>query len=293
MARATVMSVLALGWLLLPAGCSRSGRAPVVTVEVDAFHGGEVVGYSEEQFKARFLERLLAAHFTLLKEGETLTEGERGWRLRLAAALTEPDAQAEQGAEVMVVLDLHQEGTPDGFEVRAHQPRGAAGRDIEIIQTDARAALDAALGRVTREGRALIDLAGAREEVLVDRLSQADEATRNAAVRVLVERRNLKALPALLERLQRGDLSSVRETMGLLVELRAPEAVNPLIEATRRRGAVVQREVVFAVAAIGGEDAEAYLDLVASGHDDPLVRASAEQALRELRSRRGAKGETR
>jgi HEAT repeat protein len=49
---------------------------------------------------------------------------------------------------------------------------------------------------------------------------------------------------------------------------------------------VFQREVVFAVGAIGGDDAEAYLDLVASGSDDPLLRASAAQALLELRQKK-------
>ena len=82
----------------------------------------------------------------------------------------------------------------------------------------------------------------------------------------------------------------VRRAVGLLVELKAQQAVNPMIEATGRQGSVVEREIVFAVGAIGGDDAEAYLDLVATGHDDPVVRASAEAALHELRAKRGGQG---
>jgi hypothetical protein len=289
-AAATAMA--ALGCLAIGAGCTRPNRAYVSALAVDAFEGGEVVALSQAQLRSRLEVRLQAAHFVVLKPGEAPPDDQHGWRLKLAVALTEPDAEAEQGPEVTVVLDLHQEGEPGGFEVRAHQPRAAAGRDVEAVQASAREALDAALGRVVREGRALIELQAAREEVLVARLSQSDEATRDAAVRLLVERKSLKALPALLDRLKTDDLSALRAAMGLLVELRAPQAVNPLIEATKQRGPVVQREVVFAVGAIGGEDAEAYLDLVASGHDDALVRASAEQALKELRSRRSAKGDS-
>jgi hypothetical protein len=262
-------------------------------LEVDAFQGGEVVSLSSAQLQARLEVRLQAAHFVVLKPGDAPPEGQRGWRLKLAAGLSEPDPETEQGPEVQVVLDLHQAGTPGGFELRAHRPRTPASRDVEALQASAREALDAALGQVVREARALIELQDAREEVLVARLGQSDEATRDAAVRLLVERRSPRVLPVLLQRLKSDDLASLRATMGLLVELRMPEAVDPLIEATRQRGPIVAREVVFAVAAIGGDDAEAYLDLLASGHDDAVVRASAEQALRELRSRRGAKGEVR
>ena len=65
--------------------------------------------------------------------------------------------------------------------------------------------------------------------------------------------------------------------------------MNPLIEAANQRDLMFQREVVFAVGSIGGSDAEAYLDLVASGHDDALLRTSAEQALSELRARQQKK----
>jgi hypothetical protein len=266
----------------------------VSALEVDSLQGGEVVALTAAQVQARLEVRLQAAHFVVLKPGEALPEGQRGWRLKLAAGLSEPDPETEQGPEVQVVLDLHQAGTLGGFELRAHRPRAlATSRDVEALQASAREALDGALGQVVREARALIELQDAREEVLVARLGQSDEATRDAAVRLLVERRSPRVLPTLLQRLKSDELASLRATMGLLVELRMPEAVDPLIEATRQRGPIVAREVVFAVAAIGGDDAEAYLDLIASGHDDALVRASAEQALRELRSRRGAKGAVR
>jgi len=90
----------------------------------------------------------------------------------------------------------------------------------------------------------------------------------------------------LLKRLESEDLGVLRRTIGLLVELKDPAAVSAIIEASRAKNPVVQREIVFALSAIGGDDAEAYLDVVASGHDDPLVRSSAEKALAELRDRK-------
>jgi hypothetical protein len=59
--------------------------------------------------------------------------------------------------------------------------------------------------------------------------------------------------------------------------------VPQIIEASRAKNPVFQREIVFALASIGGDEAEAYLDVVATGSDDLLVKASAEKALDELR----------
>jgi hypothetical protein len=262
----------------------------VTALSVDQLEGGNVIGITPPQLEERIGSRLEAARFVVLKPGTAVPAETKGWTVKVAVGLEEPDAETGQGARVSVVMHLRQYGALEGFEVRSVVPSRQVANDVEGVQAAAREALDAALSRVVREAKATIELEPAKDDALVAHLKDGDEATRDAAVRLLVGRRNLAALPPLLEHLKDPDLDVVRRAVGRLVELRAPEAVNPMIEATRRQGPVVEREIVFAVGAIGGEDAEAYLDLVATGHDDPVVRASAEAALGELRARRGRQG---
>ncbi|HEY1086191.1 MAG TPA: HEAT repeat domain-containing protein, partial [Archangium sp.] len=179
-------------------------------------------------------------------------------------------------------------GDSESFSIDSQQlvkaPGG--GSDVEQMQNAIRDALDDALARAVNEAAALIALSAASDDKLVEKLGSAQPAEAAAAVRLLVRKHHKAALPALLARLSSDDLNELRGVIGQLVELGAPEAVNPLIEAARHKGPVFEREVVFAVGSIGGDDAEAYLDFVVSGHDDELIRASAEQALKELRAKK-------
>lgn len=281
---------IVLGFLLAGASCTRPSPVVVTRLVVGGFEGGAAIGLTQEDLERRLIARLEAARFVVLKDGAAAPEGVNGWTLKLTAGVLEPDAETEAGARVAVVLHLRRQGSREGFEVRAVGPTREPSRDVEAVQAAGRESLDAALGRVAREAKALIELEPVKDSAVIAHLKDSDDASRDAAVRLLVGRRNSAALPVLLERLRASDLDAVRGAVGLLVELRAPQSVNPMIEATRRQGPVVEREIVFAVGAIGGEDAEAYLDLVASGHDDPLVRASAEAALSELRAKRGKEG---
>ena len=278
-----------IGLFVAVLSCSRPAPVVITQLVIDDFEGGDVVGMTREQLLQRLTSRLEAARFVLLKSGEAPPAG-GGWVLKVAVGLKEPDAETGQGSRVLAVMHLRRYGAPEGFEVRSVAPSAPPTNDVEALQAAARRALDAGLEQVLREAKALIDLEPAKDEVLEAKLKVHDEATRVAAARLLVRRGNPAALPELLGRLTSPDLDVVREAVGLLVELKAQGAVNPMIEATRSQGPVVEREIVFAVGAIGGEDAEAYLDLVASGHDDPVVRASAEAALRELRAKRAQQG---
>jgi HEAT repeat protein len=190
---------------------------------------------------------------------------------------------------VSIALDVRHTGDAEPIALTSRIKVAADGHDVEVMQTAIRGALDDGMGLVVREAAALIALEGATPEVLAQKRRDPDAATREAALRLLVRKGDQRVVPDLLERLKSDDLDELRATIGLLVELKAPASVNPLIEAANQRDPGFQREVVFAVGSIGGSDAEAYLDLVASGHDDPLLRASAEQALSELRARSGRK----
>ena len=68
-------------------------------------------------------------------------------------------------------------------------------------------------------------------------------------------RRNRAAIPALVERLKGDDPLEVRRAIGGLVELQAREAVPELIEISRGKDPGFLRELVYALGAIGGDEA--------------------------------------
>jgi hypothetical protein len=280
---------LAMGASLIVAACAKP-TAFISQLSIDELEGGEVVGFTEVELEERVSAELVKARFSVATKGHRAPEGVKGWIVKAAAGFEEPDLQADQGPRAMIVFHLRRQGSAEGFEVRVSRPSRLRSPDVKAIQDAVRQAFETALALAAREAKALVDLEPATDEVIAGRLRDSDEAIRAAAVRLLVTRRNPAAIPVLVERLKSPDLDVVRTAVGFLVELKAAGAVNPMIEATRGQGPLVEREIVFAVGAIGGEDAEAYLDLLASGHDDPVVRDSAEAALRELRANRGEDG---
>ncbi len=280
------MSRLALGLGALLVACTKPQAIVVDRLEVDAFMGGEVVSMSEGQLRETLVGALAAAKVRVADGQKPTPAGVKPWRVQLAAGLSEPDLEA-QTSVVQVLLEFSHAGEREGFEVRDHQlVRAPEANDVEAMEGALREALEGALHRAARESAAVITLEGLSSAELAGKLRAGDAPTKAAAVRLLARRRDEAALPVLVERLASDDVAQLREVMGLLVELRSPRAVNPLVEAARQRGPTFEREVVFAVSAIGGDDAEAYLDLIATGHDDPVLRASAEQALAELRQRK-------
>ena len=265
--------------------CSKPARPWVDRIEVDAFEGGEVISLSKEQLQAQVVSKLEAAKFNVVSQARQLPAGVKPWRFKLAAGLSEPDIE-HHASVLAIALEVSHTGSDEPFALDSRREvKPPAQNDIEAMQGAIRDAFDAALGHAVRESAALIANDSATDSAVVEKLKDPDEAVRDAAVRLLVRRHHKAALPELLARLKADDLETLRGVVGLLVELRAPEAVNPLVDAARRRGPLFEREIVFAIGSIGGDDAEAYLDLVSSGHEDPLIRASAEQALSELRAR--------
>ncbi|MCC6332362.1 MAG: HEAT repeat domain-containing protein [Myxococcales bacterium] len=284
------LGLIALALVAGSCSCSKRSHPVVEKISVDAFEGTDVVSMTQAQLKERLTARLEASHFTLREAGKPLPEGVSPWTITLAAGLTEPEVDGEPASTVEVLLQVRQKGTLESFELRTRRTTAPVGNDVEAIQSSAREALDAALGQAVREARALIDLTALKDEQVAQQLTSSDDAVKSAAVRLLARRHDARALAPLLGRLETDDLTQIRETMGLLIELGNPDAVPALINASRAKDNVVQREIVFALGAIGGDEAEAYLDAVATGHDDPLVRASAEQALGELKDRRSREG---
>jgi hypothetical protein len=278
-------SLLALSLLAGFSACPKAEKPLVQRTEIDVFEGREVVRWEAPQLIARLDASLVRAGFTMLGD-RPIPQGAKPWRVTVAARIDEPDPQEELPGSAVVALSFRQKGSAETFDVEASEQTKATSNDLNDVQAAAVNALDLSLAEAAFEARATIDLATQPDDAVAKKLNDTDAPVRSAAIQLLARRRHPAVLPALIERLKIDDLGVLRRTVGLLVEIKDPSAVPAIIDASRAKNAVVQREIVFAIAAIGGDEAEAYLDVVASGHDDPLVRSSAEKALAELKSRR-------
>ncbi len=125
------------------------------------------------------------------------------------------------------------------------------------------------------------------EEVLRD-LDSGDPKVRELAVGVLADRKNPAAVPGLIARLQDPDPAIADRAVGALAQIGDPRGVGPIIELSRRREGPFVAQMVRAVGDIGGSEAEAYLETMATGHPDPLVVEAAKAALRDAQRRRAA-----
>jgi hypothetical protein len=201
-------------------------------------------------------------------------------------------------AEVVVLLELtRQEGGQD-VTLRAE---GLSRRPLEQGQSldpeARRSAFAAALGTAIHEAAEALgdqlDAHGKTDEALIADLASSDARTRDYAIRVLAERRNPAAVPKLIERLSDPDPTVWLRAVGALTAIGDRRAVGPLIEATRKRRPEETGSVLYALATLGGPDAEAYLFTLESGAPDEQVRRAAREAYAELlrnkRSEAGAK----
>lgn len=275
----------------LAMACQRRER---FTVEVAALAGdtvseNAVLDLSRDEIQGAF-RRAITAH----------------GGFRLAAADQKPSGDAIQLALELPFTRFIQRdaGAPPvaevGARVLAIQRRGRGGGEYDgwgagevrlegsappERRAAAREAFEAAVKAAVRAAHVQLVALGKSDDALISDLKSKDAAERDAAVRALADRGNTAVVPSLIARLGSEDPTILRRTIGQLVELRDARAVEPLIELSRGKDHGFVRELLYAVGALGGAEAEAYLDTVAAGHDQPAVRRAAAEALGELRAR--------
>jgi hypothetical protein len=263
-------------WLALGLALWGCARGPLIErLTVDVVEGAEVLGLDRASVTAEVKGALQQAGFRF---GDAPSDGS-GWRLDLALGAQEPNVAKEAEGRVAATLSFKQRGRP-AFDLVYRARRSAKANAIEAIQGASREAMSAVLRHLALEGAALLKLE--KEQPLAWEKALARGGPEgNAALTLLVRTHNVKAAPALVLKLS-GDDDELRQAMGLVVELGEPNLAKPMIEATQGRPLALQRELIFALASLGGPDSLAYLDLVAQGHDAPELRAWATQALEEL-----------
>src|SRR5216684_3697144 len=264
--------------ILLPGlsfGCSRQpARHDIERVEVvvPAVSDGDALGIRTDRVQSIFLEELKAnGHFNFSRENRATTKVAHPTKFELELApVRESSYEARAGdyieIEASLLLRRREDDGWSSYELNQRVQEPVSGVSLEERQAAALRALRSALHEtVSMADLQLAAIAKSDRELIKD-LNATNLRVRDAAIRVLSDRKN----PAV---------------RGGLVALHDVQAVPPLIELARGKDPSFLREILFALGAIGGEEAQAYLFTVSQGHDDPDIRHVAEQALHELQSR--------
>lgn len=109
-----------------------------------------------------------------------------------------------------------------------------------------------------------------------------DSDLRGVAVRVLGARQDREAVPALLPLLKDPEMEIRDKTIGALLEIGDRRAVKALCASAQFQDTFELGKILEAVATLGGEEARAYLEFVASGHQSEQIRGEAKRALARL-----------
>jgi len=190
------------------------------------------------------------------------------------------DGQAEAALDLRVVeVRLRPLGEGPLFETAAVAK--GAGEVVPVL-----AAFDEAWALMIRLRR----LEGEPDATLLTALRDPDARVRDFAIVRLGERKSVAAVPALCALLDSETKPElVLRAVGSLVAIGDERAAVPIIELSKRKDLEFVLQLVYAVGAIGGRTAEAYLVTMASGHPVEAVRRGAEQALHEMRRPSAAK----
>lgn len=272
---------LLLAAALLASACDRSPALPAVG-PVRVAEGALAEPLREAGLDA---DRIAAAARTALaRAGFPEGDGEKALRVRidvLSVRLAPPRAAGgTSSVEVVVEVGLT---PPAGGQGTAHRESAAGAAPLA---GDVAGAWSAALADATRraaEGLA-IDLAQEKKSVeqLIADLDGRDPRVREAAVRVLADRRSPAAVPALIARLGDADPEVRHRAVGALAQIRDARAVGPLIDVSRRGDPAFTARLARIIGDIGGSEARGYLQTLEAGHVDPQVQAAARDALADM-----------
>jgi len=144
------------------------------------------------------------------------------------------------------------------------------------------AATDALAYELLRDGEVLWRASQQSDRRLLKEAQRPMSPMRFAAMQVLSARQNKAVLPELLKELQSEEFGRIRRAVGFLVELQDERAAPALADLFLKRGPLLRQEVLYAVAAVGGESAKAFLFTVAQGEDDENLALQARALLAEL-----------
>lgn len=193
--------------------------------------------------------------------------------------VTEPATEVSE-ATFVVSTELRVEYRPplaEPSQVVVVLPRGGGRGGFADAS---RHAFETALGRGLDEIAAITQGRTKSDEELAQDVSGADALRAATALDLLAARRHPAAFTPLIQRLHGAEAA---QALGLLVALGDPRAVRPIVEAAEHRDLAFLIQAAYALGSLGGEDAEAYLFTLETGHADARVRLAAHDALAAAR----------
>lgn len=259
--------------------------------------GNPEIGESSEHLREELRESLERTGFFVLREGgpaQIRLQVDRAQRLFAPMPMVEPGqlAQEREMAEVALTLELTAPGGQGDLDrlIAEGEARRPTDADDTLDPAARHAAFDAALDVALAEAvGALKDQIDARRKTdaqLLADLSSPAPRVRDYAIRVLADRRSPVAVPQLIARLQDADPDVSRRAAGALIAIGDRRAVPPLIELTHRRRAEDVGPILYAIASLGGPEAEAFLFTLESGSPDEDIRRAAQGAYADLQHKK-------
>ena len=273
-----------------------SGRALVVgTIAVSeaSLAGKPEIAESAENLRKEVRAALEASGRFRVRDGGPVRiqlEIDRAQRTLAPPAVFDPAKPLVEQEVADVAVTLEMTSTGEKFDVERLVAEGVARRpthaDDSLDPAARHAAFDEALGAALRDAvsalDAQIEARNKTDEALLKDLTAADPRIRDYAIRVLADRRSPAAVPHLIARLQDPNPEVARRAAGALIAIGDRRAVPPLIEMTRHRRPEDAGPILYAIASLGGPEAEAFLFTLESGAPDEETRRAAKGAYDDL-----------
>jgi hypothetical protein len=182
---------------------------------------------------------------------------------------------------VQVTMTWKEGGEDRTLEARVVGEKEGGDGNVLVKAALPRAIADAVTSLVRKDGIRRGDQAA-----VIAALDDADPEVRSEALRAVADRKLHAAAPRLIELLASEDSDRADEALGALVALKEEGAVKAIVDRVQFSDIDSMRRIIDAVAEIGGDEAEAYLQFVAEGHEMGGVKDLAADALRRLRARK-------
>ncbi|HTO97245.1 MAG TPA: HEAT repeat domain-containing protein [Myxococcales bacterium] len=276
-----------------PSGSGGSLVVGNIAVSEASLAGKPEIAASSETLRTQVQAALEASGRFRIREGGPVRiqlEIDRAQRTLAAPAAFDPGKPLveQEMAEVAVTLEMTSTGAQGDVErlVAEGGARKPTNADDSLDPAARHAAFDAALEAALRDAVSALDqqieARHKTDEALLKDLTAADARVRDYAIRVLADRRSPAAVPHLIARLQDPNPEVARRAAGALIAIGDRRAVSPLIEMTRHRRPEDAGPILYAIASLGGPEAEAFLFTLESGAPDEETRRAAKGAYDDL-----------
>lgn len=207
--------------------------------------------------------------------------------LELGVAYRRADPERPRERVVLISVRASQRGTAEGVDLQASAvtPLPVPARKADELPALQRA-IDSVMDDLTYQAR----LAVAPPPQLAAALAAEKDVGRlAAAVEIAAVRRTREAVPTLLRLLRHSDERIADRAIGALASIGDERAIKPLTELSAFKDTAKMAKLLDAIGAIGGTEAQDYLEFVASGHEDADIRNLAAEALERLHRAEGAR----